>query len=405
MATQNRDLSTFKSTFVSQLESGASNTFPVYRAPQSKTSYVKKIIITNNTGTSGTFDIGLYDSSFIQGGNVFVATDNSYTTSIYSSTDGLTWTTRTLPDEAGNTKLNSSAYGNGVFVATTARPNSTYAVYSTDAITWKSTTTPALDYGNLVVWTNDRFIVTPGYTNTFISSTNGVTWTLGSLPITQYFTTPAYGNGTYVILGDTASGGPLLYSTDAITWTAKTMPDTFYDDVIFGNGIFVATNSNTLRGARSIDGITWSGFTFPIGPNYLAYGNGTYVGVDSGSTSACSSLDTITWTIRTLPASRSWQKPTFGSGKFVTLAYGSTARATSTDGITWTLGTMAVEANYSSVSYPQNSDFSNDRFLYKSVTVAANTTQSISYQVMVAPTEEIRVRSTVPMQVTVMGEV
>ena len=141
-----------------------------------------------------------------------------------------------------------------------------------------------------------------------------------------------------------------------------------------------------------------------VGWGSVAYGNGVFVAVSNNTTTAASSTDGITWTLRTLPALVAWYSVTYGNGVFAAISNGTTTAASSTDGITWTLRTLPSAAAWYSVTYPQRSDFSTDNYLYKSVTLAANTTQSISYEVIVLPTHEIRVRSTVPMQVAIMGE-
>ena len=239
MSSANKDLSNIRKLFASQYEIGVNTTYPIYRSPQNKTSYIKKIIVTNNTSNSATFDIGLYENQYMVGGNVFAAVTVASTTAA-SSTDGITWTLRTMPASA--------------------------------------------------------------------------------------------------------------------IWYAAT----------YGNGVFVAV-------------------------------------ANSASTSA-SSTDGITWTLRTMPASTYWYSTVYGNGVFVAVANGTNTAASSTDGITWTLRTLPASGSWYAATYPQNSDFSNNTYMYKSVSISANSTQSIFLEIIIPPTHEIRARSTQPLQITVLGE-
>jgi len=97
------------------------------------------------------------------GPNVFAAVAR-FSANAASSTDGITWTQRTLPSS-----LNwySVAYGGGVFVAV--------AYSSTDAAT----------------------------------STDGITWTQRTLPLYSGWKSVAYGGGVFVAVTDEQDvGGP-----------------------------------------------------------------------------------------------------------------------------------------------------------------------------------------------------
>jgi hypothetical protein len=110
-----------------------------------------------------------------------------------------------------------------------------------------------------------------------------------------------YGNGLYVIVGDS---GMLRTSTNAVNWTGRT-----------------SGTSSTIRS--------------------IAYGNGTYVYVGNGGVLS-SSTNAINWTARTSGTTSSIFTVAYGAGIF---AYGGTSDidstntpyATSTDGANWTL--------------------------------------------------------------------
>lgn len=417
MAVSNKDLSVLRQAFVSQLEAGSNNTFPVYRAPINKTAYVKKIIITNNTANSGTFDIGLYENSFVQGGNIFVAVLRD-TNVVATSTDGINWISRNLPS---NTAWNSVAYGNGIFVAIANGNNNSSSATSIDGTTWTSRNLPSPGSSGAwfnIVYGNGIFVsavdsLNPGSLSTVAaSSTDGITWNT----ITNFGNgfafrarNMAYGNGTFLLVEGINTSTTAATSTDGITWTRRTLSSSsVWTAAAFGNGVFVVLSSQTT--AYSTDGILWATGSLPTSGTWtgVTYGNGTFVAVSFNSVNAATSPDGITWTLRTLPATRNWSFIAFGNGVFNVVSTGSTFSAYSTDGITWaTSNTLnsPVASSGTALAYPQRSDFSNDNYLYRSVTLAANTTNSLQYEVIVPPTHEIRVRSSVPMQVTIMGEV
>lgn len=409
MALSNKDLSRTTQVFVSQTEAGISNTVPAYRSPQNKTSYIKKIILTNNTSSSASVDIGLYENTFMPGGNVFSIGGNG-NSDVAISTNGITWTTGTMPSSFSGL---FSAYGNGVFVRYSG--STTTAAYSADGLNWTVTTLPgSLSWGS-VTYGNGIFLMAAGSSTTMAASTDGITWSVRTAP-TIFSTVPSYrltyGNGLFVLY---ASNDNLFFSsTDAVTWTRISInaPSTAMGVLKFLNNIwiyaqFTGGNPDPVRiGGISSDLVNWRSIT--IGSNSSAFGfydilfgNGTFLTWLSTTTSAYSSTNGINWTVRTLPSNRADILGAYGNGRFVLT--GKTTVYSSTDAITWT-ETTGIGGTYTAIAYPQNSDFTNNTYLYKSLSVSENTTQSISYEVVVPPTHEIRVRSSVPVQVTVMGE-
>jgi hypothetical protein len=114
----------------------------------------------------------------------------------------------------------------------------------------------------------------------------------------------AYGNGTFVAVGD--NNGKIAYSSDGVTWTAvNTGYNYTMSRVTYGNGKFVA---GTYHGSG--------------GPRVVYSSDGK-----SGWTELSSALDSGDTQIRGLA---------YGNGKFIA-AWGMSGKiSTSTDGITWT---------------------------------------------------------------------
>ncbi len=197
-----------------------------------------------------------------------------------------------------------------------------------------------------------------GFTNgrSFFYSDNGTDWTtLNTLPSDQYWTHGVYlphANRYIMMSGDPAKlSNQAAYSDDGgQTWTAATLPyNGAWIYVEYNENILVATNSQGNTAAYSTNnGATWTGITMPsngtpnTGWNQIAYGNGVFVAVAGGYDSSLHrvvgySENGINWTTKTISATdRNWGSISFGNGKFVLLVYnnsGTCFGAHSTDGI------------------------------------------------------------------------
>ena len=115
------------------------------------------------------------------------------------------------------------------------------------------------------------------------------------------------------------------------------LPGNNYNDIAYGNGMFVAVNSS--GGTYSKGGDVWEAFTLPeSGTHTLAYGSGKFVAISTGSrtTSAAYSTDGVTWTATSIPQGV-WTSVVYGGGKFVAVN-SDNETAYSTDGVTWNKG-------------------------------------------------------------------
>ncbi len=231
-----------------------------------------------------------------------------------------------------------------------------------------------------------RFFIAVGTTSSAVAatSTDGITWTQRTLPVAQNWQTCA-GNGAGVVVAlgvvtgqETGTVGARSVDNGA-TWTQITVPNAGWNNIIYANGVWVATSgynagASTIA-ATSPDGITWTQRTLPNSVVWegLAYGNGVFVVVSSTagtSTIAATSPDGITWTARILPVGSAWRGVTFGNGIFLTVA-NTTVAATSTDGITWTQRTLPNSGNHFDVDYSTDGGYF--------VTVSNSTARNILY--------------------------
>jgi hypothetical protein len=252
---------------------------------------------------------------------VAVGSDDTDTNKAASSTDGITWIERTMPVSS---KWRDVRYGNGLFIAPRQASSSEYE-YSTDGITWAtSTTLPEARTWKFPTWgaKNSLYVIVALGNNRVASSTDGITWTLGTLPGARNWGGLAYGNGNYVVT--TVANALGAVSTNGTTWANTTLPASTRWRLTYGRGYFLATSESTTNAATSEDGITWTSRT--AGNLYAATtsGAGVYVGIGTygytypANASIGTSTDGITWTARTMPSAGnggSWESGNIAYGR------------------------------------------------------------------------------------------
>jgi hypothetical protein len=128
-------------------------------------------------------------------------------------------------------------------------------------------------------------------------------------------------------------------STDAITWTTPLSVGIAFNDIVYGDGIFLAVgNAGAMR--VSTDGIFWATRTSTFGITAIqaaAYGNDRWIAVGNTAT-VRQSTDTITWITVTAIAPASTFGYTFIDYKnntWLVSGASSTFSKTSTNGVNW----------------------------------------------------------------------
>jgi hypothetical protein len=122
-------------------------------------------------------------------------------------------------------------------------------------------------------------------------STDGINWTVGSMPANRSWWMPQWNGSIWVV--NTYDSSNIATSPDGINWTNRTISgytggfDHAADPV---SGIFAIPGYNQANGYTSTDGINWTTTAMPATSNYScsAYGNGVYVAVSNGTTNAAS---------------------------------------------------------------------------------------------------------------------
>jgi hypothetical protein len=204
-------------------------------------------ILTSSNGidwtqgdTGGADWVSLYGVAF--GNNTFVAVGtDGYS---FTSLDGTVWS---LQEGFANTYgdgLNDVTFGSGSFVAVTANGA---IITSPDGVIWTHQFAGAGDplyaiaYGP--VNGTGTFVAVGTNGEVFTSSTPTVpnAWTNSSSGTTSLLNSIAYGNNTFLTVGN---GGAILSSPDAITWTLRDagVAESFYA-ATYGNFSFVAVGN------------------------------------------------------------------------------------------------------------------------------------------------------------------
>jgi hypothetical protein len=259
---------------------------------------------TARTSTFGTTTI----SALAFGNNTFVAA--GYAGQVRTSTDGITWTTRTLASLVP-TSVRTSTFGNGTFVVA---GNNGLLDSSTDGVTWTTRTSQfGIDVISSSAFGNNIFVI-GGFTGKISTSTDGISWTTRTSAVFNNLITQelAFGNNLFVA---GTNGGTVATSTDGATWTSRISPfNTQITGLTFGNNLFLISSTSGQL-ATSTDGITWTTRNSTVSGqiNAIGFGNNYYV-LGSGSDLRVST-DGITWTTGILNASA--LAFTFGNNTFV----------------------------------------------------------------------------------------
>lgn len=234
---------------------------------------------------------------------------------LYSSTNGVTWTSQTVGNTGG--AISSSIWANSKFLVGSA---SGVTATSPDGATWTiSSQLGSTSYGTsavnaLVYLSSYGFVCAGGSSNAAVSS-DGVTWTYrGGLQTAWNSSITALcgaTDGSIYCFGGTS--GRIATTSDSVTWTNRT-------------GL-----SSTAWGTSNVNG--------------MAYGNGRFVVVGGNSGSfpiTAYSSDGINWTYNGTLPSPSGANPfmparsIIWTGSFFVAGLENAGIATSPDGITWT---------------------------------------------------------------------
>ena len=209
---------------------------------------------------------------------------------------------------------------------------------SSDGVTWTARTIPAGTY-NALAWNGSRFVAVGN--SVCATSSDGVSWTARTIP-TGIYNALAWNGSLFVAIGN----GVCATSSDGITWTARTIPTGDYNALTWNGARFVAVGDGKC--ATSSDGVSWTARTIPTGDyNAVAWNGSVFVAV--GNSVCATSSDGVTWTARTIPTG-DYNAVTWDGAQVLFIAVGDSVSAVSSDGITWTARSIPA-GDYRSVRY------------------------------------------------------
>ena len=203
------------------------------------------------------------------------------------------WETRKV--ETG-TSWKSVCYGNGVFVAVGSDVVGTrYIMTSQDGFNWIDRQGPANIVWQAVCYGNGLFIAVPDNDKIIMTSPDGITWTSRNIPYNTnvQFTSICYGNGWFVAVTNTDSkdGFNIIFrSPDGINWTEIVTNFSFtLNSICYGERSFVAVTSDRKYAISYDNGLNWGNgdiYTNDSKQYYwqsVCFGNGLFVAVNSNS--------------------------------------------------------------------------------------------------------------------------
>jgi hypothetical protein len=306
-------------------------------------------------------------------GTFFMAAVNdSPSTKIAISQDGITWTTRTIGSYGQVLSIAADETATTLIIATYPNSTSVEAILkSTDGgASWTPVGGTNQNYRHTcAIWDGLRFLVkTDNNVNSIRSSFDGTTWTDigGNLPGLQLaWTKPYMGyltiyQPTIACGKDSGGNNTMAFSNDGIFF--KSLGNTLFSDAAnyagWNGRMWIACGKGSANSlAYSYDGISWTGLgkaVFSVQANHVIWNGVRWVAAGEGTNTLATSVDGISWTgLGTSVFDVSglcvqWNSHLWlagGAGSTNTLAY-------SADGISWTgLGTSAMDLAVNDVQW------------------------------------------------------
>jgi len=266
-------------------------------------------------------------SRVVFGAGKFVAVGDG----IKSSANARGWSSTNI---SSSTQVGAVAFGNDMFVALSKNGSSVYT--STDGSSWTTASASGVpaDMADMA-FGKDKFVAV-GAAGKGCASSDGTTWTSFTMNEADNFTAVKYGSNTFIALG---AKGSVYKSDDGLDWKKLAGNSvTSYKQIVFGGGKYVAVGDSGV--SVSSDGKNWEMKSNAKNLVGAAFGDGKYVAVGSDGTIVSSSNgdtwegDVVDDVILTSVA--------FGGGVFVaggrTTGIAQTGKAviySSTDGKVW----------------------------------------------------------------------
>jgi hypothetical protein len=321
-----------------------------------------------------TFFIGYYGGKFIG-----ATSSGSF---FFFSTDLVTWTLKSFSGSS-YPYAGPYLYVNNKHIVPAA--DTAYLNYilnvSTDLVTWTYSTVP---FGsNNIVYGAGGYLMSNSssiITSTYAYSTDTVTWSIHTFPITVNDSKLSYGNGKFILTHHPTGGDKVIYtSTDGLTWNSNNLNGFFELPNIGTSNQLEFLNSKTFLNAYptdtiaySADGVSWSianGGAPAVTLFDICYGNSKFVSAGTtpdiilSKSISVNSTDGISWNKSYLPTSDLYELISYGNSTYLAIAgtnnrtslwFYNNHAAKSTDGITWTATTMPASLAWNALASDGN---------------------------------------------------
>lgn len=192
-------------------------------AAKNSTFFVMTTSVTENGvlwGRTGTVPSNEYNriayGNTANHGKCFVAISSANNSFIISSDLGVSWITRTFPGAVSNWK--GIAYGNNKFVVV-ANDRVLYWLTDTPSTTFQTGNGFIPGQWNNVIFGNNKFIVM-GNSDKVQTSSDGITWTTSTLPVTSNIVDGVYGYNKFYLVGGRDSSTVGVTSINGTDWDA-----------------------------------------------------------------------------------------------------------------------------------------------------------------------------------------
>lgn len=310
------------------------------------------IVATSTDGvtwTQRTMPVGAYWSRIIYANNQFLAISRNSSTAAATSPNGITWTQRTLPSASDWVDV---TYGGDKYVALSA---STVTATSTDGITWTAGSISTSGSWARIAWDGTNFVAIASYSTNTVKSTNGTTWTATGVGPNnggsyQWYGLYAFNGKVYALSAPGSQSNYSVTSNSGTSWTAYIFPSGSANSprsMMSDGSKYWIIQWNMLYSTVSSVEPTYSSMQFPmtnLAMKSIAYGNGRWVAsYNSGVQNLYHSTDGVTWTsVFASPSFSATFTVYYFKGLFIAIASGGQNYLTSPDGLTWTSRTSSL---------------------------------------------------------------
>ena len=250
--------------------------------------------------------------------------------------------------------LNNIAWSGSLYVGV----KSDGTIYtSPDGVTWTTRTSGSVNNLLSVIWSGTQFVVV-GSNGTILTSPDGVTWTTQTSGTLNNLTSVIWSGTQFVVVG---VSGTILTSPDGVTWTARVAGSADTLQSVIWNGTKFVTVAIALTGnsslSTSVDGVNWISVQLNIPCSFsdsIAWDGTTYV--LTCLQGILTSTDLVNWTKQSI-GTNIYPKSVLWSGtQFIAVTGNSLIK--STDGIVWSIqqpvGYQALPITLTSVVWGNN---------------------------------------------------